>query len=205
MGLVQLNPEKSDKYLNFHVSSSWVKSLYQRIKFSWQVAIASRPVIKCSLWIEAKSHFLHDISDKVLLCNKKTARLLPNADQTPSKYVVTDNVMIAAKGEKHISWTGSNDKRCITLTLCELHNGTILPFQLIYKGKTARSLLNVDFSDGVSLLHNEKHWSNKSETIRFINDVLFPYIKRLKEENALLQDQKSVDMGCIQGTINYKN
>ena len=29
-----------------------------------------------------------------------------------------DNVTIAAKGEKHISRTGSNDKKSITLTLC---------------------------------------------------------------------------------------
>ena len=70
--------------------------------------------------------------------------------QTPSKYVTTDNVVMAAKGEKHISQTGSSDKRSITLTLCEFHDGTILPFQLIYKEKKTRSLPNVDFPDGFS-------------------------------------------------------
>ena len=59
---------------------------------------------------------------------------------------------MAAKGEKHISWTGFNDQRSMTLTLCESHNGTILPFQLIYKGKTAIWLPNVDFADGFSLI-----------------------------------------------------
>ena len=55
---------------------------------------------------------------------------------------------MATKGEKHISKTGSNDKRSITLTLCESHDRIILLFQLIYKGKTARLLPNVNFPDG---------------------------------------------------------
>ena len=40
-----------------------------------------------------------------------------NADQTPSKYVATDDVKMALKGGKYISRTGSNDKRSISLTL----------------------------------------------------------------------------------------
>ena len=61
------------------------------------------------------------------------------------------------------------------------HNETILPFPLIYKGKTPRSLPNVDFPDGFSLSHNEKDWSNETETICLVNDVLVSYIKRVKE------------------------
>ena len=38
MGLVQSNPEKFGKYLNFHVSRSWVRSLYQKMKFSRRIA-----------------------------------------------------------------------------------------------------------------------------------------------------------------------
>ena len=33
MGLVQSNPKTSGKYLNFHVSCSWVRSLYERMQF----------------------------------------------------------------------------------------------------------------------------------------------------------------------------
>lgn len=191
MGLVQSNPEKFGKYVNFDVSRSWVRSLYQRMKFSRRAATTSRPVITRSLWIEVKSQFLHDISEKVLLYNIPD-ELIINADQTPSKYVATDNITMAAKGEKHISRAGSSDKRSITLTLCESHDGIILPFQLIYKGKTARSLPKVDFPEGFCLSHNEKHWSNETETIRLIDDVLVPYIEKVKEEKALPRNQKSL-------------
>ena len=114
IGLVQSVPEKFGKCLKFHVSRFWVRSSYQRMTFSRQAAIISRPVITRSLWIETKSQLLHDISDKVLLYTISD-KLIINADQTPSKYVATDNdVTMVAKGEKHISWTGSNDKRPAT-------------------------------------------------------------------------------------------
>ena len=53
-----------------------------------------------------------------------------------------------AKGQKHISRAGSSDKKSITLTVCELLNGKILPLQLIYKGKAQTSLSTVDPPDG---------------------------------------------------------
>ena len=102
-------------------AKSRVRSLYQTMKFSRRADTTSRPVITRSLWIEANSQFLYDISDKVLLYNIP-GELIINADQTPSKCVATDNVTMAAKGEKHISRTGSNDRRSITLTLWESHN-----------------------------------------------------------------------------------
>ena len=95
------------------------------IRFLRRAATSSRPVITRSLWIESMSQFLHDISDKMLLCSIPD-ELIINANQTPSKYFATDNVTMAAEGEKHISQTGSNDKRSITLILCELYNGTYL-------------------------------------------------------------------------------
>ena len=94
------------------------------------------------------------------------------------------------QNEKNISGTGSNDMRSITF--CESQNRTILPFQLIYTGKTVRPQPIVDFHDSFSLSYNEKHWRNETEAICFINDVLFMYIKRVKEEKVLPWDQKSL-------------
>ena len=51
MGLVLSNPEKFGKYLNFHVSCSSVRYLYQRMKISRRAATTSRPVTTRSLWI----------------------------------------------------------------------------------------------------------------------------------------------------------
>ena len=133
MRLVQSNPKKFAKYLNFRVSRCfyWVGSLYQRMQFSSWAATTSRSVITRFLWIEAKLQFLHDISNKLILYHIPD-ELITNADQISSKYIATDNVTMTAKGEKRISWTGFHDTRSITLTLYKPQNGIILLFQLIH-------------------------------------------------------------------------
>ena len=68
----------------------------------------------------------------------------------------------------------------------------MLPFQLIYTGKTERSLPDFTFPDGFCLTFNQKHWRNETETISLIEDLLVPYIEKVKEEKALPQSQKSL-------------
>ena len=99
---------------------------------------------------------------------------------------------MAEKGEKHISRAGATDKRAITVTLCETLDGQILPFQLIYTGKTKRSLPSVKFPRGICLSYNPKHWSNERETLKLINEVLVPQIEKVKKEKSLPDSQKSL-------------
>ena len=109
--------------------------------------------------------------------------LIIDADQSPCKFVATDNITRIAQGEKHVSRRGEADKNSKTMTLCESFDIAIPPFQLIYTGKTERSLPNVDFLQGLCFAFNEKH---------LINDVLVPYIEKVKEEKALLEAQKNL-------------
>ena len=137
-----------------------------------------------------RSQFLHEINDKVLQPNIRD-ELITSVDQTASKFVATDNITMAAKGEKHISRAGATDKRTITVILCESPDGCMLPFQLIHTGKMEMSLPDFTSPDGFCLAFNQKHWSNETETIRSIEDLLVPYIEKVKEEKALPQSQKS--------------
>ena len=91
---------------------------------------------------------------------------------------------MAAKGQKHILKAGSNDKRSITLTVCESLDGKILPFQLIYKGKTQKLLPTVDFPDRFCLSCNAVHWSYEKETVCLIEQVLVPDIKKFKKKKV---------------------
>ena len=65
----------------------------------------------------------------------------------------------------------------------------MLPFQLIYTGKTEGSL--PDFC----LAFIQKHWSNDTQPICLIEYLLFPYIEKVKEEKVLPQPQKSCYCG----------
>ena len=118
--------------------------------------------------------------------------LILNVDQTPSKFVPTDNVTMAEKSSKHVSRKGGNDKRGITVTLTETLSGQILPFQLIYTGKTSRSLPHVKFPAGFCLSYNEKHWSNEAETMALVNKIIYPYVTKVKEELGLPETQKAL-------------
>ena len=124
-GLILANPERFGKYMEFKVTRSWAPSLYQRMKFSRRAATTSRPIITRSLWVEVRLQFLYEITDKTLKHNIPD-ELIINVDQTPSKFVATDNVAMAAKGENHISRAGATDKRAITVTLSEPLDGHIL-------------------------------------------------------------------------------
>ena len=83
----------------------------------------------------------------------------------------------------------------------------MLPFQLIYKGKTERSLPTFDFLDGFCLSYNEK-LSNEKETVLLFEQVLMPYIKKFKEEKGPPNDQKSLliwDAFKAQSTANVSD
>ena len=117
-----------------------------------------------------RSQFLHEITDKVLQHNIPNERII-NIDQTASTFV--------AKVEKHILHPGATDKRAITVTFFESFGGCMLPFQLAtipahYIGKMERSLPDFTFPDGFCLAFNQKHWSNETETICLIEDLLVP-------------------------------
>ena len=144
-----------------------------------------------SLWNEVRSRYFFESIDLAFKHNIPDD-LIINTDQTPSKFVATDNVTMAKKGGKHISRAGATDKRAITVTLCETLDGQILPFQLIYTGKTKRSLPSVKFPRGFCLSYNPKHWSNESEISKLIDEVLVPHIEKVKKEKSLPDSQKSL-------------
>ena len=87
---------------------------------------------------------------------------------------------------------GSNDKHGITVTLAETLSGQILPFQLIYTGKTSCSLPRVKFPAGFCLSYNEKHWSNEAKTMALVNKIIYPYVTKVKEKLGLPETQKAL-------------
>ena len=53
--------------------------------------------------------------------------------------------------------------------------------QLIYGGKTTQSLPRYEFPAEFSLSLNQKHYSNQDEAIKFINEILVPYVTKERE------------------------
>ena len=124
---------------------------------------------------------MHKIVQKVEKHNIPHS-LTINVDQTPSKYVPVERSTLAEKNVKDVLISGSSDKRSITATFTETLDGSFSPFQLIYKGKTTQSLPKIDFSDGFSLSVNEKHFSNTQESIKFLKEIVSPFVDKKRSE-----------------------
>ena len=79
------------------------------------------------------------------------------------------------------------------MTFSVTFTGDFLPMQIIYGGKTDRSQpRGVVFPKGFHVTQNEKHWSNETETVNFIEQVIDPYVIDKRKELGLPADQKAL-------------
>ena len=102
--------------------------------------------------------------------------LVLNSDKIPSKYVTVGRTTMAPKNSTRVGLAGSTDKRSITLTLTVTLDEKILPFQIIYGGKTDQSLPKMTFPEKFNANVNEKHYSNTEEVIKHLQEIVIPYI-----------------------------
>ena len=64
--------------------------------------------------------------------------------------------------------------------------------QLIYGGKTKRSLPKVKFPDSFALSVDEKHFSNTNESLNLIENIITPYIEKKRDKLGLNNNQPAL-------------
>ena len=99
---------------------------------------------------------------------------------------------MAPKGSKTVPIKGSTEKRMITVTFTITLDGHFLPVQLIYGGKTSKSLPRVNFPKSFSLSANPKHYSNEQESIKVLEEIIIPYVKKERERLEMEKDQAAL-------------
>ena len=84
------------------------------------------------------------------------------------------------KGSKQVLIPRIDDKCQITLLLGITKQGTLLPPQLIYAGKTKRCVpQKVKNPDDWDVTFTETPWSNELSMLRYIDNVILPYVKEV--------------------------
>ena len=150
---------------------------------------------------EAQLLFTHDIVSKLDKYNIPDS-LIINIDQTPTKCVPVSRSTLAKKNSKAVTIRGSSDKRSITAIFSITFSGKFLPMQLIYGGKTTKSLPRFKFPSDFLLSVNKTHYSNKKEVCKLIEEILVPYIEKVRQEENLPVSQKAlVIMDVFTGQI----
>ena len=89
------------------------------------------------------------------------------------------------KGSKKVKIEGLGDKRQITATFAGAMNGEFLPMQILYQGKTERVHPKFKFPDNFDVWHTPNHWANQETTVRYISNIIIPYVNRTRESKKL--------------------
>ena len=67
-------------------------------------------------------------------------------------------------------------------------NGQFLPMQIIYGGKTSKSIL----PDRFLVSANPKHYTNEEESLKMMKHIIIPYVQ--KQRNTLKLDAEYLAM-----------
>ena len=170
-------------------SSHWSQSLFRRMGFVKRRKTSSKVEIPDGARKEIEFLFHHEIVSYIEEY-KIPQSLVLNLDQTPLKYVPVSNETMAKRGSTSITIEGSSDKRMITGTFAITLCGNFLPIQLIYGGSTNQSLPRVTFPKEFSLSVNPKHYSNTEESLKFLDEIIVPYVTKERSKLNLPANQK---------------
>lgn len=129
------------------------------------------------------------------------AELYTNFDQSQVLFAPGDKVTWAEKGSKQVAIVGMEEKRAFTVMVTVSSDGSLLPIQAIYAGKTSRSCPSPNSPHHKDLVNagcliqesgTKTYWSNLSTMKNFVNEILAPYFDRQKETLNLPSSQKSL-------------
>ena len=176
---------------SIQVGKNGAQSLFRRMGFKKRAASTGKVIIPEGASRESELTFLHDIVQKVEEHNIPPS-LVFNLDQTPSKYIQSSRYTMGKEGAKSVSICGSSDKQSITATFIVTLDGSFLPMQLIYGGKTSKSLPSVEFPEGFSLSANPKHYSNSEESMKVIEEIVIPHSVKTRKKLNLPTDFPAV-------------
>jgi hypothetical protein len=103
-------------------------------------------------------------------------------DQTGIHLVPAAQYTYEKSGASSVAVIGAEDKRQITACIASSLDGNLLPLQLIFTGKTPRSLPTatpLSLSASVHITNSENHWSSQATMQEYVQNVILPYAERM--------------------------
>ena len=184
------------------LTNRWARSILSDLNWSKRKGTPGK--IEPSLQFLAEEKFTFEWAISTAISSHDIPNFLVlNIDQTPLSYVSPRQYTFSFKGSKNVPIKGVDDKRQITVTFAVSSMGKFLPVQLIYTGKTPRSLPKYEFPASFSVGFTKNHWSNTDKSIELFDEIIFPYLQQVKEKKGLPQEQHSlVIMDTFKGQDN---
>ena len=112
-----------------------------------------------------------------------------NCDETAVLFVPQIRATKAKKGTRRIRLiTVGKEKPQITATILVGSDGTVAPPQLIFGGKTARSLPKGKIPEGWQLSFTDSHWQSEASYVEYFHKVIVPFKDKKIRELGLGED-----------------
>ena len=118
--------------------------------------------------------------------------LVINIDQAPLSCVNAGKYTFSFKDAKNIPIKGMDDKRQITASFAVSCTGEVLPIELIYAGKSERSLSKYSFPPSFSVTFTENNWSNTEKFVEFFKEIIFPCFEDIKRSKSYPLEQHAL-------------
>ena len=134
----------------------WAREVLKQLKCSKREGTSGKVDPSPQFLAEENFTFQRTISTAILE-HDIPAPFIVNLDQTPLSYVSPGKYTFSFKGAKNVPIKEIDDKRQITATFAVSLTEKFLPIQLIYKGKTKRSLPKFKFPSTFTLSYTENH------------------------------------------------
>ena len=117
--------------------------------------------------------------------------LVGNMDETPVFFDMVPSKCIAGKGTKEcVVRTSGGEKKHLTVVLSATGDGKMLQTMIIFKGKTDRTISDLNFPAGFIVKTQEKAWMDDDLMKVWVEDIWIKHIRaecqKLGFENALL-------------------
>jgi hypothetical protein len=122
-------------------------------------------------------------------------------DQTYFHLQPTSTSTFEEVGSKQVAVIGKEEKRAATLQAAVSGNGDVLPYHIIYKGKTAASLPHnsceglqeaIDLGFLFDFSGTNSYWSTFELMCKWVDKILVPYWVRQKECVGAPADQECI-------------
>ena len=179
----------------WNVSLNWVRCFVKN-ELNWTIRKSTTTASKLPKDWELQGLRMAQRLAYLSKCYSILKELVVNSDQTGIHLVPTCGTRTwDVKGTKHVAVIGVEDKRQITVTVSSSAAGNLLPFQVIFGGKSIRSLPPLNQGRklcedaGWHITNTENHWSNLETCKEFVEKILEPY--RIKQVELLGLDKNT--------------
>ena len=152
------NPNLLKEYgVDLVLTDTWARGVLEKLTWSKHKGTTGKVDSSTQFLAEEKFTFRRNQRNISALVSEHDIppSFIINIDQTPLSYVNTGKYMFSFKDAKNFPRKGVDDKRQITATFAFSCTGEFLPIQLIYAGKTERSMPKFSFPPSFSFTENQ--------------------------------------------------